>query len=1160
MKKLLFTLLLAAGSIAGWAEDLYLVGNALAIGWNIDNALRATVMKETSTNVYEWTGYIKSDGSFKILRASNGWDYGYQATANRVTLSSTESGVWERNNAVDSDNQWQVSENGLYKITFNQGDMLIKAESATMIVPTLTDGYYQIGSADDLVNFADAINKGFLAPNVNAKLTADIDMTGADFTPISCANAIKFSGEFDGQGHSITNLNLDYGTKFGFAGLIGYATGGAVVKNVIVGGSVKGLKRVAGIVGMASGGGTITLTNVISMVNVDATGNDGQQNAGGLVGCGDGTVITATNCANMGSVKNSGYTSGTQQCAAFAGWTSEVDETKTTFTNCWNSGTIENYEGTAILYRNTGQSSQTNCYHVTDADFTPQNGTKIGTSMLASGDLCFLLNGKNISGTNWYQTIGTDDYPFPFSSHGSLATPTATDDWYEISEPWQLYFMANKVNESNSTYGSADIKLTDDIDYRAYTNQASMFGKSSSNPYKGTFDGQNHTVTVGFNNSIANNTALFNEINGATIKNLKVAGNITTDKKFAGGICANINRKATITNCESNVTITDSRTGDNIDGTHGGIVALVSSHGEGVEISNCLFSGAISASEVDGCGGVVGWTSGGSSNVTIKNCLITGTMTVRTSGANDIIARNGANESNNYYIGTFTGISNDENATSATDAQKTSGELCYLLNGSTQGGTNWTQTIGTDDNPIPFNTHKAVYLVSTDYKNLLLTDGKAQIANATDLQDFSSIVNAGVIDLDAELTNDIDMSEEDYTPIGTSSNKYVGTFDGNGHFVKLNINTPTTTRVGFIAYAKNGAYIKNLLIKGSVHGDSYVAGIVGSLSGTEGSIIFENCGNEADITAENVNAGGIFGCKFDGAVKARMINCYNTGDISSKKESGQLTGWSTNTEIENCYTIGECTNCDPFVRLGGDNNTITNCYSDQELTWSGHPTYVTAEQITSGELCYLLNGNQSNIKWYQTIGSDDYPMPFSTSEEVKYVGAAGYTTFYDASNDWELNGDAQAYIGTYTPSGNYLHLTEIDDIPAGTAVVIGGTYYNKVSTTATANTEDNVLLGSTGIPGDGTHYYALSTLGGTAPIGFYPVGNGITIPAGKAYLEISGGQVKGFTFVFDDDATAIESLTPALSEGEGVVYNLAGQRINKMQKGINIVNGKKILK
>jgi hypothetical protein len=79
------------------------------------------------------------------------------------------------------------------------------------------------------------------------------------------------------------------------------------------------------------------------------------------------------------------------------------------------------------------------------------------------------------------------------------------------------------------------------------------------------------------------------------------------------------------------------------------------------------------------------------------------------------------------------------------------------------------------------------------------------------------------------------------------------------------------------------------------------------------------------------------------------------------------------------------------------------------------------------------------------------------------------------------------------------------------------------------------------------------------PVGFYMADKG-TIKAGKAYLQIRDGiDVKAFYFN-EDAETGIESLTPALSEGEGAIYNLSGQRISKLQKGINIVNGKKILK
>ena len=77
-------------------------------------------------------------------------------------------------------------------------------------------------------------------------------------------------------------------------------------------------------------------------------------------------------------------------------------------------------------------------------------------------------------------------------------------------------------------------------------------------------------------------------------------------------------------------------------------------------------------------------------------------------------------------------------------------------------------------------------------------------------------------------------------------------------------------------------------------------------------------------------------------------------------------------------------------------------------------------------------------------------------------------------------------------------------------------------------------------------------------VGFYHVGEVLpTIKAFRAYLNVPASDVK--VYFFNEEATGV-SLTPALSEGEGVIYNLSGQRMSKMQKGVNIVNGKKTLK
>ena len=72
-----------------------------------------------------------------------------------------------------------------------------------------------------------------------------------------------------------------------------------------------------------------------------------------------------------------------------------------------------------------------------------------------------------------------------------------------------------------------------------------------------------------------------------------------------------------------------------------------------------------------------------------------------------------------------------------------------------------------------------------------------------------------------------------------------------------------------------------------------------------------------------------------------------------------------------------------------------------------------------------------------------------------------------------------------------------------------------------------------------------------------------TLKGFRAYFTVDGGGggVKALSFDFDDEATGISLMEDGRSKMEdGAIYNVAGQRLNKMQRGINIVNGKKILK
>ena len=195
-----------------------------------------------------------------------------------------------------------------------------------------------------------------------------------------------------------------------------------------------------------------------------------------------------------------------------------------------------------------------------------------------------------------------------------------------------------------------------------------------------------------------------------------------------------------------------------------------------------------------------------------------------------------------------------------------------------------------------------------------------------------------------------------------------------------------------------------------------------------------------------------------------------------------------------------------------------------------------------------------------------------TIEPVEYlpvtlfnVGDAGhgFASFYTPVAISSLPEGVKAYIASV--EGDRIQFTNVTSIPADNGVVLYQPTYSSdpVNLTigdASADATDNVLDGSAAT-------IALASLGGSgvltlqdggSGLGFYKF-NGTNLTGFKAYVNINDVTgVKSFVLDFDDIVDGINSLNPALSEGEEAIYNLAGQRLNKIQKGINIVNGKKI--
>ena len=171
------------------------------------------------------------------------------------------------------------------------------------------------------------------------------------------------------------------------------------------------------------------------------------------------------------------------------------------------------------------------------------------------------------------------------------------------------------------------------------------------------------------------------------------------------------------------------------------------------------------------------------------------------------------------------------------------------------------------------------------------------------------------------------------------------------------------------------------------------------------------------------------------------------------------------------------------------------------------------------------------------------------------VSSLGLATFYSPVG---LTAPEDVKVYAATLNDTYVHFDEVEAVKAGTGVLVEaaeGTYSFTVESNDANYTSD--LMGSVATKARTSIAATVYTLqSGPAFKKF----TGENVTGFRSHIETeAGSEVKAFDVIFGDDETGI-SLTPALSEGEGAIYNLAGQRMSKVQKGINIINGKKILK
>ena len=325
-------------------------------------------------------------------------------------------------------------------------------------------------------------------------------------------------------------------------------------------------------------------------------------------------------------------------------------------------------------------------------------------------------------------------------------------------------------------------------------------------------------------------------------------------------------------------------------------------------------------------------------------------------------------------------------------------------------------------------------------------------------------------------------------------------------------------------------------------GSGNYGGIVGYTQNDASTIcnisncLFDGKLKNSAATPGNCTFGGMVGYIGAGP-KVTATNCLSIGTVQSKI-TGQFYGAVKNTtcSILNSYYQG--------ANVNGSASTVT--LPTQQAT------LVTDAQLASGETAVKLGE-----AFGQMLGSDAYPILDPAAPKVYEIAVTdvGYATFVPKTNILAIPNSVTAYAGQ--KNGTSVHLEEVAELPADNAVVIkaneGSYYCNSTDETRTLGVANDLTFSETDITADGTQYILAKPDG--EEVGFYQATTG-TIEARKAYIVSTSG-VKAF--FIDDDPTSINDLKD-LKDSNGLIFNLSGQRLSKLQKGVNVIDNKKVLK
>ena len=252
--------------------------------------------------------------------------------------------------------------------------------------------------------------------------------------------------------------------------------------------------------------------------------------------------------------------------------------------------------------------------------FTPKFGETLESLTVTGATTNYSIDSGIIdNGSNTYTftmpaenvTIGAT-----FSISGDDFAETGTNEYtIKTANGWGWFCFATNYDLAPYGFSGKVVKLAGNV------SSSEMAGKSG-HPFKGTFDGQNYTLT--FNRTAAEEfCAPFHYINGATISNLHVQGTITGGNyERLGGLVGHSEGNITINNCHVSTEISTIVSGVAF---HGGIIAFWYDSSVACTVTGCVYDGLIyNPSEADAttyCSGFIGNLFGSNLTVTFTDCL-----------------------------------------------------------------------------------------------------------------------------------------------------------------------------------------------------------------------------------------------------------------------------------------------------------------------------------------------------------------------------------------------------------------------------------------------------------------------------------------------------------------------------------------------------------